>query len=185
MLGQVAGFDNDGSHDVKKVFQRIEVWVLLVLALGATAFVFLTSRQAEERPPVVSNAEPARPEAKLTVRSCTLKRDFGNARLDLQVHLTNRRASKLLLVNPAVRLLNAKNAEVPAFILPVEPPPELPPQTTADVLLRFWLEQEDLQGALTLEVDGERVAVKGGNPFKLDQLKNAEPRSFAPGDEWR
>ena len=184
MLGQVAGFDNDGSHEVKKVFQRIEVWVLLVLALGTTAFVFLTSRKAEERPPAVSNAEPARPEAKLELRGCTLERDFGNVRLDLKVHLTNRRASKLLLINPAVRLLNAKNKEVPAFVLPVEPPPELPPQTTADVLLRFWLEKEDLQGALTLEVDGERVEVKTNAPFDIEQLKNAQPRPMAPG-AWR
>ena len=167
---------------MRKVFQRIEVWVLLVLAAGATVFVFMTSRDSTEREPVVTNAQPAKPEARLEVRGCTLVRDFGNARLDLKVHLTNRRVSKLLLINPAVRLLNAKGAEVPAFVLPVEPPPELPPQTTADVLLRFWLEKEDLQGKLMLEVDGERADVKTDTPYDLEKLKNAEPQRLSVPD---
>lgn len=165
-----------------KVFQRIEVWVLLVLAAGATIFVFMTSQDSGEREPAVSNAQPAKPDARLEVRGCTLERDFGNARLDLKVHLTNKRASRLLLINPAVRLLNAKGAEVPAFVLPVEPPPELPPQTTADVLLRFWLEKEDLAGNLTLEVDGERVEVKSAAPFDLEKLKNAVPQRLQVPD---
>lgn len=169
-------------NGVMKVFQRIEVWVLLVLAAGATIFVFTTSRDVDSRPPAVANARPASPEARLEVRGCTLERDFGNARLDLVVHLTNKRASKLLLINPAVRLLNAKGAEVPAFVLPVEPPPELPPQTTADVLLRFWLEKDDLAGKLTLEVDGERAEVKSDAPFDLEKLKSGSPLRLAvPG----
>lgn len=166
-----------------KVFQRIEVWVLLVLAAGATIFVFVTSRDGVEREPAVTNTRPARPEAKLEVRGCTLERDFGNARLDLKLRLTNKRASRLHLINPAVRLLNAKGTEVPAFVLPVEPPPELPPQTTADVLLRFWLEKEDLAGKLTLEVDGESVEVKSDVPFDLDKLKNAVPQRL-PVPDW-
>jgi len=167
---------------VMKVFQRIEVWVLLVLAAGATAFVFITSRDGDERGPVVANAEPAKPDARLEVRGGTLVRDFGNARLDLKVHLTNKRASKLLLINPAVRLLNAKGTEVPAFVLPVEPPPELPPHTTADVLLRFWLEKDDLAGKLTLEVDGESAEVKTSAPYDLGKLKNDEPQRLqVPG----
>ena len=166
-----------------KVFQRIEVWVLLVLAAGATAFVFITSRDSGGREPAVANPQPAKPEARLEVRGGTLVRDFGNARLDLKVHLTNRRASKLLLIEPAVRLLNAKGAEVPAFVLPVEPPPELPPQTTADVLLRFWLEKEDLAGKLTLEVDGESAEVKAATPYDLEKVKNGEPVRL-PMPDW-
>lgn len=168
---------------MKKVFQRVEVWVLLVLAAGATAFVFLTSQDENEREPAVTNAEPARPDARLEVRGATLERDFGNARLDLKVHLTNKRASKVTMINPVVRLLNAKGSEVPAFVLPVEPPPEVPPQTTADVLLRFWLEKEDLAGKLTLEVDGEQAEVKSGTPFDLEKIKNAEPKRL-PVPDW-
>ena len=106
----------------------------------------------------------------------TLERDHGNARLDIDVRLTNPNARRLLLVAPAVRLLNAKGAEVPAFILPVEPPPELPPSTEATAKLRFWLEQEDLAGKLTLELVGTTLEVKPDKAFDLESLKNAEPK---------
>ncbi len=164
-----------------KIFQRFEVWVLLLLAAGAGAFVLITSKD-DGPEPLITNAGPATPEAKLQVKKCTVTRDFGNARLDIAVRMTNAQSKKLLLVAPAVRLINAKGAEVPPFILPVEPPPELPPQTTADALLRFWAEKEDLQGALTLQIQDQKIEVKSARPFDLEALKNAEPRVFQPGD---
>lgn len=164
-----------------KIFQRFEVWVLLLLAAGAGAFVLLTQKK-DEPEPLISNATPAVAEAKLQVKKCTVIRDFGNARLDIAVRMTNAQSKKLLLVAPAVRLLNAKGNEVPPFILPVEPAPELPPQTTADALLRFWAEKEDLAGPLTLQIQDEKIAIKSARAFDLEKLKNAEPRVFQPGD---
>jgi len=186
MLGQVRRFDNPGSQTLNspmKLLQRPEVWVLLLLAAGATAFVYFTS--APEGPePLISNTTPAAAEAKVQVKKCTVVRDFGNARLDIAVRMTNKRSTKLLLVAPAVRLLNAKGTEVPPFILPVEPAPELPPQTTADALLRFWTEKSDFDGPLTLEIEGEKIALKSARPMDLEKLKNAEPKLLPPGGDW-
>lgn len=164
-----------------KIFQRFEVWALLLLAAGAGSFVLLTQKPVEPEP-LISHAGPAEPAARLQVKKCTVTRDFGNARLDIAVRMTNSLTKKLLLVAPAVRLLNAKGNEVPPFILPVEPAPELPPQTTADALLRFWTEKEDVAGPLTLIVQDEKTEIKSARPLDLEKLKNAEPRVFQPGD---
>lgn len=184
MLGHVPGFDNRGSHPLPmNLFKRLEVWLLLILAAGATLFVLTQDRSGQGGKPLISDIQPAKPEARLTVRQCTLERDFGNARLDIEARLTNRRAQKLLLVAPAVRLVNSAGKNVPDFILPAERPPEIPPNSEAQVVLRFWLEQADLNGKLTLEVDGEKVEVKTGQPFDLNKLKNAEARVMR-GLDW-
>lgn len=156
--------------------KRFEVWLLLILAAGAAAFVLLQSGAPDEDGPLVTDTTPALAKKEPTILGLTLERDHGNARLDIDVRLTNPNARRLLLVPPAVRLLNAKGAEVPAFILPVEPPPELPPSTEATAKLRFWLEQEDLAGKLTLELVGTPLEVKPDKAFDLETLKNAEPK---------
>lgn len=156
--------------------KRFEVWLLLLLAAGVAAFVLLQSAPPDEDEPLITDTAPANTDGKPALLGLTLERDHGNARLDIDVRLTNPNARRLLLVAPAVRLINAKGAEVPAFILPVEPPPELPPSTEATAKLRFWLEQEDLAGKLTLELVGTTLEVKPDKAFDLEMLKNAEPK---------
>ena len=163
------------------LFKRLEVWLLLILAAGATLFVLWQDKAATADKPVISDVQPARADGKLTVLGCKLERDYGNARLDIEARLTNRRTRKLLLVAPAVKLLNDQGNEVPDFILPAEKPAEVPPNAEATVVMRFWLEQSDLQGVLTLDVEGERVEVKSAEPFDLSQLENARPRALKPG----
>lgn len=154
------------------LFNRLEVWLLLILAAGATLFVVWPKSDNKS---LINDVQPARPESKLSLLGCKIERDFGNARLDLEVRLTNRHARKLMLVAPAVRLLNAQGKNVPDFILPAEHPPEVPPNAEATVILRYWLEQNDLNGKLTLEADGASVEVKSEKPLDLAQLKNGEP----------
>ncbi len=164
------------------LFKRLEVWLLLILAAGATLFVLLQDRAANPAKPRLADIQPAKTEGKLAVLSCVLERDFGNARLDIQARLTNRHARKLMLVAPSVRLMNAQGHPVPDFILPAEKPVEVPPNSEASVMLRFWLEQTDLDGKLTLEVDGESVEVKSAEKLNLEKLKNAEPTKMPVGN---
>lgn len=148
--------------------------MLLLLAAGAGLFVLKTSRPSDpEDVPLIQNAGPATGE-KPSLRRLTLERDHGNARLDIEVRVTNPHPHKSQLVPPFARLLNAAGKEVPAFFLPIEPPPTLDPQTTADVRLRFWLETTDLAGALTLELDGTPLPIKSAKPFDLTPLTNAK-----------
>jgi hypothetical protein len=156
--------------------KRLEVWLLLILAAALGAVVLVQSTVSDPDEPLIIDAAPAKADGKPALLSLTIERDHGNARVDIDVRLTNPNARRLLLVPPAVRLLNAKGAEVPAFILPVEPAPELPPSTEATAKLRFWLEQEDLNGKLTLELVGTTLEVKPDKAFDLETLKNAEPK---------
>jgi hypothetical protein len=161
------------------IFKRLEVWLLLIAAAGATLFVVWPSGRDK---PSISEVKPAQPDSKLTLIGCKLERDFGNARLDIEARLTNRHARKLLLVAPAVRLLNAQGKAVPDYILPAEKPAEVPPNSDAAVVLRYWLEQTDLNGKLTLEVEGEAVEVKSDKPLDLNKLKNSELTKMPSGD---
>jgi hypothetical protein len=167
-----------------KVFQRIEVWVLLLLAAGAAVFVFLTSRPSDpDEIPLLSRAGPASADTAPRLRRIFLERDYGNARLDLELRVTNPHPRKEQLVPPFARLINAAGKEVEAFFLPMEPPPTLDPQTTADVRLRYWLEAEDLRGRLMLEVDGVQLPIKADTPVDLSLLENAKP-TIVRGPPW-
>ncbi len=74
--------------------------------------------------------------------------------------------------------MTAAGKEVAPFFLPFEPQPEIAAGGSQDVRLRYWLEKSDLQGALILEVQSEKLDVKSAAPFDLEKLKNKEPRSF-------
>ena len=167
-----------------KIFQRFEVWVLLVLTAIAMAVVF-NPFSGKGDGSQLAHVTPADETANslLSLHRITVVRDFGNARLDIDVRLTNKHAKKLQLVAPAMKLVAGKDHQVPEFFLPVEPPPELPAKTTADVKLRYWLEKADLVGKLALQFDGQTVDLKSDKPFDLNQLKNAEPTVIKPG-EW-
>jgi hypothetical protein len=165
-----------------KVFSRIEVWLLLVLLAGAGWFVRWSSSSGTEDEGLIKNLVPVSGEAAV-IRRGTLERDHGNARLDLEVRVSNKHAKPVQLVPPFVVLRNASGREVPGFFLPVEPPPSLPAGSTADVKLRFWLDASDLVGALQLELDGATLPVKTTQPVDLASFKNLEPSSIS-GAPW-
>ncbi len=155
-----------------RIFQRFEVWLLLIAGGIAVWWSFSSGpNPAETGPAAKINADSV-----LQLRRCTLERDYGNARLDLEVRYKNTSPRPLSMQPPDVRLLNAAGKEVPPFLLPVERPPSVEAQTTGDIRLRFWLEKADLAGALTLEIRGEKLEVKNSAPFDLEKLENAKPK---------
>ncbi|WP_395741660.1 hypothetical protein [Prosthecobacter sp.] len=153
-----------------RIFQRFEVWLLLLVGGIAIWWAFSTGPNPGETGP------ETRPDSPLQLRRCTVERDFGNARLDLEVRYKNTSPRPLSMQAPDVRLINAAGKEVPPFILPIERPPTAEAQTTGDIRLRFWLEKADLAGALTLEVRGEKLEVKDSTPLDLEKLENAKPK---------
>lgn len=185
MLGQNPAFDNHRSqpHEIMKLFRRFEVWLLLVLAVVSMIVVFKPWTALRKAPPAAPPPSETASDAPLQVRTATIVRDYGNARLDVDVRIVNHHAKKLQLHSPVVKLMAGKDHEVPEFILPVEPVPEVPPKATADVRLRYWLERSDLVGSLALVFDGESVTLKSDRPFDLTQLENAKPRVMK-AEEW-
>ena len=164
-----------------KVFQRIEVWVLLLLSAGAAWYVLKPSGDLD-KPWMVQNQTSATGEATV-LRRMLLERDHGNGRLDLELRFTNNHPKTVQFVPPLAILKTSEGREVDPFFLPVEPPPSLPAKTTADIRLRFWLEPSDFKTALTLEIDGTKIPIKSASAFDLTQLENSKPVEIH-GPEW-
>ncbi len=169
-----------------KFYQRIEVWVLLLLTAAAIVFVLQPGAEPEgweESHPAAGSGQER--EITLSLRGATLERDYGNARLDLDVRVVNKSPHPVLLTPPRARLLAGAEGgrEVPPFFLPAEQPPEVGAGGTSEVQLRYWLEAADLQGPLWLEVDEERLEVKSAAPFELESLENRKAVTLL-GVDW-
>lgn len=165
-----------------QLFKRIELWVLLAAVIAGLFFVF-GSRHSDSDSTSDGTPMATAEDAPLKLHRCILTRDYGNAQLDIELKVRNASAEKLVMAAPAVKLVGAKGREVPGFFLPFQPQPEVPAKTTEDVQLRYWLDKADLEGPLKLEVKGRTIEVKSPQSFDLLSMKNADKKSFNPG-EW-
>jgi hypothetical protein len=161
--------------------KRIELWVLLAVIVAGLAWVF-TSGPGDEEDLYGGSANQAAADsqAPLQLHRCVLTRDYGNARLDIDLRVRNDSAEKLVMTAPKVKLLAAGGREIPEFFL-IEPRPEVVPNSTQDVQLRYWLEASDLQGPLSLDVNGKILAIKGSAPFDLTSMRNEEEKVIQKG----
>ena len=165
--------------------KRIELWVLLAVVVGGLAWVFTSRHSPDEE---MTDAGPGTVTAEkstgpLKLHRSVIERDYGNARLDIELQIRNDNDEKLKCLPPKVRLLTVKGREIPSFFLPFDKQPEVPGKTTQDVQLRYWTEEADLAGGLILEVEGNKLDIKSAKPFDLKALKTGEKRTFKPG-EW-
>jgi hypothetical protein len=165
------------------LFKRIEVIILLVLAAGGALWVLSDSGPADDEDSSTSSgtAPDDEPGANKLHR-CTVERDYGNARLDIELRFANRGEKRLVMQPPQVKLVTDAGREVVPFFLPFDPVPEIPAGSTQDVRLRYWLEKADLQGGLKLVIGDDSIEVKSAAAFDLETLKNKEPRTFASSD---
>ncbi len=161
-------------------YKRIEVWLLILLSGGAALWVMKDRPAAEGDSEAIEASETEASAEALVIHRCTLERDYGNARLDLELRYRNASPRPLVLQPPDVRLLTSSGTEVPPYILPTEPPPQVPARTAQSVRLRFWLEEKHLQSGLALDIRGSRAEVKAGAPLNLKDLPNQQPKSW-PG----
>lgn len=162
------------------LLKRFELWVLLAIIGAGLAYVFLSApAESEEGDAGASTAETQGDKAApLSLIQVSIERDYGNARLDLEVRVKNDTGEELTLQAPAVRLLTTAGREVPSFVLAIDTPPKLPAGTTQDVQLRYWLEEGDLQQGLQLEVKGRVLEVKQAAAFDLRALQNGGKKTF-------
>lgn len=180
MLGQLPGLTTSENPVLPplpmRLLSRPEVWFLLVLS-GAAAWWAL-QEPAPYAQDAAEIAATTAPDAPLRIHRCTLERDFGNARLDIEFRYRNASPRPLTLQPPDARLLTAAGREVPPFILPVERAPVAPENTASDLRLRYWLDAADLAGGLRFEVRGQSVEVKSAEPLNLEKLENHQPRTW-------
>lgn len=156
-------------------FKRVEVWVLLLAGAAVSLWVLIPApEEGAEIPPAFS--EEGQKQPALQVLRCTLERDFGNARLDVELRYRNDGPRPLILAPPDARLLSAGDVEVPPFVLPAEKLIEIGARTTQEVRLRYWLDQKHLNGALSLEIRGAKAQVKTAKALPLEKLENRKPK---------
>lgn len=162
--------------------KRIELWVLLAVIIAGLVWVF-SSKHADDDESGTTGATSTADASDLPLKvyRCVIERDYGNARLDVDVRIRNDEAEKLICQSPKVKLLNAKGREVPSFFLPFDQQPEVPAKTAQDVQLRYWVDAADLQGALTLEVNGKTLEVKTAKALDWESMKNGEKRTLSAG----
>jgi hypothetical protein len=165
-----------GSVAVMAFLKRFEVWVLLAVVIAGLAWVFVSgpADEFEEEVLPAASSDSAETSPALSLRKLVIKRDYGNARLDVDVKIRNEKSEKLVLTAPAVRLVTGDGREVPSFFLPFDPLPEVAANSTQETQLRYWLEGKDLQGTLTLEIDGLHLLLKDDTAMDIKLLKNGE-----------
>ena len=159
-----------------RIFSRFEVWFLLVIGAAATWWALRDPAPYAQDPAEI--AATTATDAVLRIHRCTLERDFGNARLDIEFRYRNTSPRPLSMQPPDVRLLASDDREIPPFILPVERPPSVAAGSATDLRLRYWLAEKDLSGALRLDVRGQSVEVKTSEPLVLEKLENGQPRTW-------
>lgn len=157
--------------------KRFEIWLVLLLALIGLAWVLWFNPTRDEFDEEVlgdNDSAVAQVEEDLSLRRLVAKRDYGNVRLDIDLKVRNPKPEKLVMSPPKVRLLAGEGREVPGFFLPFEPLPEVSPNSTQEVQLRYWLEEKDLKGTLELQVDGQKLLIKDSASVEIESLKNGE-----------
>ena len=159
---------------MKSTLARPELWLLAAASIG----LWLWSRAPEPEPIEPQRAPLNASQPALTLDRCSLTRDYGNARLDLEITYHNSSPRPLILSPTVARLLDARGREVPAFILPAEKPPQVAARSRASCQLRFWLEADHLKQDLNLHLEGQQVRVKGPQPLALESLPNQQSRQW-------
>lgn len=162
---------------MKSTLARPELWLLAAASIGLWLWISKPKPTSED-----PSSGGAPPESALTAAlqldRCLLQRDYDSARLDLEIAYRNDSPRPLLLHSPSVRLLTGKGGEVPAFILPTEPPPQIPARSTQSCRLRYWLDAAHLNDSLTLDILGQRCEVKNSRPLNLRDLDNQGTRQW-------
>lgn len=159
-----------------RLLSRPEVWFLLIASVVAAWWALRDpAPYAQEEAEIAATTAP---DAVLRIHRCTLERDFGNARLDIEFRFRNTSPRPLSMQPPDVRLLTGEGREIPPFILPVEKPPVASEKTATDLRLRYWLDAKDLAASLRLDVRGQSVEVKSKEPLDLEKLENGKPRTW-------
>lgn len=109
------------------------------------------------------------------IRGIALERDYGNARLEVEVVYENRRPSALTLQPPEVQLLagsGEQQQEVADFFLAFQARERIAGRETGQAQLRFWLEAHHLQGPLVLRIEDHERTVKTAEPVDLESFDN-------------
>ena len=161
--------------------KRIELWVLLIIIGGGLFWVFSSKSDEGTFADVSADGQKSAQTSPLKYYRSSLKRDYGNARLDIDLWIRNDKSETINLHAPAVKLVTSKGKDIPSFFLPFDPIPQIASKAAQDVQLRYWVDAADLEGGLTFEVNGVSIPIKSEQPFDLKSIPNDDTKTFQPG----
>ncbi|MBL9153437.1 MAG: hypothetical protein JNK37_13165 [Verrucomicrobiales bacterium] len=145
-------------------FKRIEVWVLLLLSVGAIVWVLwseqVQDREEDEAPaPAASHEAASTAAGRFAIDGRWLSREGEH--LILTVRVKRQAAGEAIpLDDDCSRLLTEAGDSVSRFFLPFDAAAVLAGESGAFTDLRYWLPVGQADGRLWLEIDGERLPAK-------------------------
>jgi len=172
-------------------FKRIEVWVLLALAVAVVVAV-MRMDQADDGVRMGSGTEVAHvagegqggdqtmaAATRNRIESLRLERDGDFAVVEVVVKVE----AAALAEN--ARLVREDGSEVEEFFVPFRagmaaPVTSLEGEDRRSLL--FWADRQALAGAMFLEIDGERLPVKAADGFDLDSIDDGGRKVLAALD---
>jgi len=167
--------------------KRPEVIVLLIAFLSIALWVLL--RPSGDSDDVDGQSASSSPGSETTstapesdvprILDRSLERDYGNARLELRIDLTNQTAEPQQLIPPFVRLTGPDGETIPPFFLALSKPPTLAPGKSDTVKLAYWLEKSHLEGPLWFACGDHTVEVKDDAPLDLESIENQASKAFS------
>ena len=170
------------------LLKRFELWVLLILISGGLFYVFNIENADEEqgRAPITASdpndSDQPEPPPRFTLQKTIVTRDGDHFLAEITIHCRNDHEQPLELISPSTRLMAASGQEVPAFFLPFQAKAQVPDSSEADVTLRYWLSNDDINGPVSLQIDEDTIQIKSGG-FEIDTLPDKKSRSFT-GTNW-
>ena len=87
--------------------------------------------------------------------------ELGHWLLEMRVRYRNERDEPEHLIAPKAGVVTGSGEALEPFFLSISPPPEIPPHAEQAVDLRYWVREEQAQGKLWLQVDGQRIPIEG------------------------
>ncbi len=168
------------------LLKRFELWLLLILIGGGLFYVINIQDADQGRAPIrasnpIDSEKPA-PPPRFSLQKTTITRDGDHFLAEIKIHCRNEHGQTLKLSPHDTRLLAAGGQEIPAFFLPFQPSPQVPESSEADVILRYWLSQDDINGPISLQIDKDSIPIKIG-AYEPDALPDKQSRSFT-GTNW-
>ncbi|MGI9244733.1 MAG: hypothetical protein ACR2RV_28275 [Verrucomicrobiales bacterium] len=189
------------------IFKRVEVWILLVLAVAGLVYVLLSQQesppgrapgQQATRPDSAGSIDSS-PDAKapttepqtpafdsggqLEVTRVRVNRNGREYLTEVDFSYDNQTQETLRTIEDG-KLITASGKALPVFFVAFTgAPPELPAAQKSDATVRFQLGSEDIIGELSLDVGGQRTPVKSARSFDPEAIASRESKSFN-STEW-
>jgi hypothetical protein len=159
--------------------KQVIYWILAIHAVAAAYLYFRPAAADTAKQNIQIEGDAAPLHAFAEIIKTELKRDYSNGRLDLLIRIHNHSASAISLQSPSIELYTSDQRKVPALQLETSAQPSIPAGKAALVTLHYWVEQRDLQNALTLKIQGHEILLKSAEPLILAQIDNQKSKTWA------